>query len=154
MFLWSSSHGCICSNHHWYCRGSDGELLTIINAAAQAATISTKITGSSAANRIVTGTGADLNLAAELRSVLSMTQVPLAGVLMAVRAVAHCGFSSLDIANDTDVWGNRYCSGYSRHLHHFNMAQTTASQTFTIPNPTNTNDNQRQDHHHQQHLLC
>jgi len=45
--------------------GSDGELLTIMNTASQSATISNQNTGSVAANRIITGTGTDLSLAAD-----------------------------------------------------------------------------------------
>ncbi len=45
--------------------GIDGERLTIINAAAQSATLSNQSTASVAANRILTGTGADLSVAAD-----------------------------------------------------------------------------------------
>jgi hypothetical protein len=44
---------------------TDGKRLTIVNAAANAATISNQSASSVAANRILTGTGADLSLAAD-----------------------------------------------------------------------------------------
>jgi hypothetical protein len=44
--------------------GTDGRLLTIVNAAGQAATISNANAGSAAANRISTGTGSDISLPA------------------------------------------------------------------------------------------
>jgi hypothetical protein len=44
--------------------GADGRMITLINAASQAATISNNSVSSSAANRIITGTGSNLSLAA------------------------------------------------------------------------------------------
>ncbi len=51
--------------------GSDGKLLTIMNAGGNAATISNAHTGSVAANRILTGTGADLTLNADASILLA-----------------------------------------------------------------------------------
>lgn len=44
--------------------GTDGRIMTLVNAASQAATLANNSSSSSAANRIVTGTGSDLNIAA------------------------------------------------------------------------------------------
>ncbi|MDL2342273.1 MAG: hypothetical protein QFB87_04320, partial [Patescibacteria group bacterium] len=44
--------------------GTDGRILTLVNAAAQGATISNNSASSAAANRIITGTGADVTLPA------------------------------------------------------------------------------------------
>jgi Chaperone of endosialidase len=117
--------------------GTDGKLLTIINAGANAATISNESTSSTAANRTKTGTGADLTLAPDA----SLSLVYDSGASR-WRVVGGTGggtsYASVDITDKATGGAIGAAAATVDIATNFNVDQTTASQTLTIPSPTNT----------------
>jgi Chaperone of endosialidase len=116
--------------------GTDGKLLTVINAGANAATISNESASSTAANRIKTGTGADLTLAPDAS--LSMVYDSGASRWRVVGGTGGSTYASVDITDKATGGAIGTAATTVDIATNFNVNQTTASQTLTIPSPTNT----------------
>jgi Collagen triple helix repeat (20 copies)/Chaperone of endosialidase len=120
--------------------GSDGELLTIVNAAAQAATITNNDAGSLAANRIRTGTGANVTLASDAS--ISLVYDSGASVWRVVGGTGGSGggasYSNVDVSNLATGGSIGSAATTVDVGTNFNINQTTAGQALTIPSPTNT----------------
>jgi len=119
--------------------GVDGKVLTIINAGPAAATIrdASNATTLTAANRIKTGTATDLTLASDA----SITVVYDSGssVWRIIGGTGgSAGYASVDVSDRASGGVIGTASTTVDIATNFNVNQTTASQTLTIPSPTNT----------------
>ncbi len=114
--------------------GSDGELLTIINAGTTAATITNSDVLSVAANRIITGTGASLNLAAG-----ATTQVVYDSGANLWRIVGGTGGGGSNIANGATInSGNGLTFNNTANTFGTTLVAgaNTSNLTFTLPTST------------------
>jgi collagen type VII alpha len=118
--------------------GTDGRLLTLTNASANAATITNNDLASTAANRIITGTGSNLTIA----SGASVQMIYDSGDSL-WRVVGGTG--STGSSNNSVTLGNFPTGGSVGTAaatvdiaNNLNIAQTTTLQTLTLPNPTVT----------------
>lgn len=117
--------------------GVDGKVLTIINAGSAAASLTNQDVLSTAANRIITGTGSNLSLAVDA----SISLVYDSGASR-WRVVGGTGSGS---SNASVTLGNFATGGVVGTAaatvdvaNNLNIAQTTTLQTLTLPSPTTT----------------
>ena len=120
--------------------GADGKLLTLTNAdAALAVTLSNQSVSSVAANRIVTGTGSDINIAAGASVSLIYDATDSRW-----RVVGGTGggssASSTTIATNFPTGGSigTAAATVDANSSIIISGQTTAGQSLSLPNPTNT----------------
>ncbi|MFM2414525.1 MAG: hypothetical protein RI911_218 [Candidatus Parcubacteria bacterium] len=121
--------------------GADGRLLTLTNAdTSNAVTLTNNDAASSAANRIITGTGANLTIAAGASVNLIYDAVDTKWRVVGGTGGSSSGasFSSTDISNLASGGAIGTAAATVDTYTNFNINQTTASQSVTIPSPTNT----------------
>ena len=86
--------------------GTDGEILTIVNAASQAATISNQSGSSTAANRIITGTGSNLTLLSDASITLAYDSSDSRWRVTGAAPVVGGSTATLQTAYDADTDGS------------------------------------------------
>jgi hypothetical protein len=119
--------------------GADGRLLTLTNAdTSNSVTLTNDDAASTAANRIITGTGASLTIASGASVNLIYDATDSRWRVVGGTGGSSSSFSSLDIANDPDGGAIGTAAGTVDTYTNFNLNQTTTDQTMTIPSPTNT----------------
>jgi hypothetical protein len=122
--------------------GSDGKLLTLINTTAFTNSLTNNDPASADGNRIITGTGATLSIpaGASVQLIYDDSGTAATSFWRVVGGTGGSGssYSSVDIT-DKPTGGNIGTAAATVDIAtNFNINQTTAGQTLSLPNPTNT----------------